>query len=73
MKINDYMSPSEAAYRWGVSENTLKERLKPSRRGKDFDSLIEKGLIKYFIKPGGKRAEWIITREFMEKFHGKEL
>lgn len=65
------MTPNEAAYRWDVKIEALKERLKPSRN-KNLDELIEKGLIKYYRHPERARGEWILSREFMEKFYGKE-
>lgn len=70
-EIDNYMSVSEAAYRWGISIETLKERLKPSRN-KNLDELIKSGLVKYFKHPKKQRGEWIISREFMEKYYGEE-
>lgn len=71
MKINDYMTPNEASYRWGVNIEAIKERLKPSRN-KNLDELINQGLVKFFKHPDKARGEWIVTREFMEKYYGKE-
>lgn len=70
-EIDNYMTVSEAAYRWEVSENTLKQRLKPYRH-KKLDELINSGLLKYFKHPERKRREWIISREFMEMYYGEE-
>lgn len=72
MDINDYMTPAEAAYRWGIKQEALKERLKPSRNKEKIDNFIKRGLIKRFIKPGGTRSEWIISVDAMELWYGKE-
>lgn len=72
MKINNYMTPNEAAYRWNIDIERLKERLKPSRN-KSLDELINSGLIKYFKHPDKSRGEWIVSSEFMEKYYGKEI
>ncbi|HDR3524000.1 TPA: DNA-binding protein [Bacillus pacificus] len=63
--INDYMTPSEAAYRFGINPDTLKSKLQPKTSNvvkEHLDSLLERGLIKYFIKPNGQRKEWIISK-----------
>lgn len=72
-EIDKYMTPAEAAYRWGISQETLKNKLKPSIVGQDvINQMIDDGLIKCFQKPGGKRKEWIISVAAMEKwFDGK--
>lgn len=70
-EINKYMTPSEAAYRWGLSQETVKSRLKPSLYERQIDEMIDQGLIKCFQKPGGQRKEWIITVDAMEKWFGK--
>lgn len=72
MEIDNYMTTAEAAYRWGINQETLKEKLKPSRNAKQIEEFKKKGLIKSFKKPGGKRNEWIISREAMELWYGKE-
>lgn len=66
------MSPSEAAYRWGLSQDTVKSRLKPSLYEKQINKMLDEGLIKSFQKPNGQRKEWIISFEAMEKWFGKE-
>ena len=72
MNINDYMTPNEAADRWGIKIEALKERLKPSRN-KNLDELIKDGLIKQYKPIGKQRGEWILSRDFMEKYYGKEV
>lgn len=72
MNINDYMTPNEAADRWDIKIEALKERLKPSRN-KNLDELIAEGLIKQYKPVGKVRGEWIISKDFMEKFYGKEI
>lgn len=66
------MTPNEAADRWGIKIEALKERLKPSRN-KNLDELIEGGLIKQYKPTGKQRGEWIVSRQFMEKYYGEEL
>ncbi|MDY0395455.1 DNA-binding protein [Virgibacillus halophilus] len=67
------MTPNEAAYTWGINQETVKNKLKPSIVGQDtLDEMIRKGLIKYFLHPNGKRKEWILSIEAMEKWFGKK-
>lgn len=70
-EIDKYMTPAEAADRWGISQETVKSRLKPSLYAKQIDEMIEDGLIKSYQKPDGKRKEWIITTDAMDKWFGK--
>jgi len=46
--------------------------LKFSRNKDHIKQYIESGLVKYFVKPGGKRGDWIISDKFMNKFYKKE-
>lgn len=71
MNINDYMTPAEAAYRWGIPQETVKSKLKPSIN-KKLDDMIDRGLIKYFQHPEGKRREWIISADAMREWFGKK-
>lgn len=71
--IDAYMTISEAAFRWGISQETIKNKLKPSIVGQEsIDKMINAGLIKYFQKPGGKLKEWIISEQAMEIWFGKK-
>lgn len=72
MEIDNYMTPSEASYRWGIPERTLREKFVMSRREHLIKEEINQGLIKYFVKPEGKRGEWIISVKAMEKWYGPE-
>lgn len=69
--IENYMSPNEAAYRWGINQETVKNKLKPSLNKKEIDEMEKKGLIKSFVRPGGKRREWIITSDAMKHWFGE--
>lgn len=69
--IDDYMSPSEAAYRWSIPLETLKNKLKPSVN-KNLEEAIKSGIVKSFKHPEGKRNEWIISVSAMEMWYGKE-
>lgn len=72
-EIDKYMTPAEAAYRWGLPQETIKNKLKPSIVGQEaIDKMIDAGLIKYFQKPNGQRKEWIISEEAMEIWFGKK-
>ena len=71
--INNFMTIQEAADRWEISVHTLKNKLNSSKVGEIKLSEWEKsGLIKSYVKPGGKNKLWIITTEFMEMHYGKE-
>lgn len=72
MEIDNYMTPTEAAYRWNIPERTLREKFVMSRREHLIKEEIRQGLIKYFVKPEGKRGEWIISVQAMEKWYGPE-
>lgn len=71
-EIDRYMTPAEAAYRWGIKIERLKERLKPSRNNDEIEQMVKDGLIKYFIEPGKKNRSWIISAAAMEKWYPKE-
>lgn len=64
-EINKYMTPSEAAYRWGENQDTVKNKLKPSKNKNQLDEMLDQGLIKFFKKPDGIRKEWIISEQAM--------
>lgn len=74
-EIEKYMTPAEAAYKWGITRDTLKNKYSPSmlnsKQANDLQIMIERGLIKFFIPPHGKRKEWIITKEAMVKWFGE--
>lgn len=72
MKINDYMTPNEAAYRWGKNQETLKNKLKNSLNAEEIKCMEKEGLIKSFIRPDGKRKDWIISTQAMEKWFPKK-
>lgn len=70
-EIDKYMTPAEAAYRYDISINTIKERLKPSRNSEQIDEMVKEGLIKFFVEPGKVNRSWIITSDAMEKWFPK--
>lgn len=72
MEIKNYMTPNEAAYRWGLNQETVKNKLKPSLNKEEIEQMEKDGLIKSFVKPEGKRKEWIISKDAMEKWFGKK-
>jgi hypothetical protein len=69
MEINKYMSPTEASDRWGKSLKTLAYHL---QNEETMDAYISKGWAKYYLKPGGKRKEWIVSTMMMEDLYGEE-
>jgi len=72
-EIDNYMTISEAAHRWGKNVETVKSRLKPSLHAEQIEKMKRKGLIKSFQKPDGQRKEWIITNEAMEMWFGEKI
>lgn len=70
--LDDFFSPSEAAYRWGIKIETLQEKMKPGRQGDKLQQWQNEGLLKYFAEPGKQRGVWILTREIMEMWYGEE-
>lgn len=70
--IENYMTPNEAAYKWGINQETVKNRLKPSINKDEIKQMEKEGLIKSFVRPDGKRKEWIITSEAMKKWFGEK-
>lgn len=71
-EIDNYMTPTEAADRWGVAQTTVRNKLRPSNTPQDeIDEFISKGLIKYYQKPSGQRKEWIVSVEAMELWFGE--
>lgn len=72
MEINKYMTPNEAAYRWGINQETVKSKLKPSINQDEIKEFTKRGLIKSFVRPDGKRREWIISTKAMETWFGKK-
>lgn len=71
MEIDNYMTPNEAAYRWGINQETVKNKLKPSLNKEEIEKMQSEGLIKSFVRPDGKRKEWIISVKAMEIWFGK--
>ncbi|MBK3494106.1 hypothetical protein JFL43_04385 [Viridibacillus sp. YIM B01967] len=43
-----------------------------NRNEEEIQVFIKEGLLKYFVKPEGKRGEWIISTVAMEKWYGEE-
>ena len=71
-EIDKYMTPAEAAHRWGLKQETVKNKLKPSLNKEQIEQMIEQGLIKCFSKPGGSRKEWIVSEEAMKMWFSKK-
>lgn len=71
MKIDNYMTPNEASYRWGINQETVKSKLKPSINKKEIERMEKDGLIKSFVRPNGKRKEWILSKDAMYQWFGE--
>lgn len=72
--IDNYMTPSEAAFYWKIPDSTLRNKLQEGiskKADQEREVMIQQGLIKCFIKPNGKRKEWIITSEAMITWFGE--
>lgn len=65
-EIDKYMTIPEAAHKWCISQETVKNKLKPSLNDDQINLMINQGLIKYFQKPNGQRKYWIISEKAME-------
>ncbi|WP_436866609.1 DNA-binding protein [Bacillus fungorum] len=67
-EIDKYMTPSEAANCWGIPETTLKNKLQSTSTAtvERLNNMIEQGYVKFFVKPGGQRKEWIISEDAMK-------
>ena len=62
------MTVNEAAERFNIPVETIKNRLKPSIKSfnSQLEQMIEEGLVKYYLKEDGKRKEWIISEDAMK-------
>ena len=69
--IDNYMTTNEASYRWGINQETVKNKLKPSLNKKEIEQMEKNGLIKSFVRPEGKRREWIISKQAMYQWFGE--
>ena len=73
-EIDKYMTVAEASERWGIPENTVRARLK--NREKVYvnavNEMLRDGLIKYYVKPGGIRRDWIISEDAMFLWFGEK-
>lgn len=67
-EIDKYMTVNEAAERFNIPVETIKNRLKPSIKSfsAQLEQMIEEGLIKSYLKKDGKRKEWIISEDAMK-------
>ncbi|HFJ9331892.1 DNA-binding protein [Bacillus pacificus] len=67
-EIDKYMTVNEAAERFNIPVETIKNRLKPSIKSfnSQLEQMIEEGLIKYYLKTDGKRKEWILSEDAMK-------
>jgi predicted transcriptional regulator len=72
--IDNFMTVSEAAERWGVPADTIRNYLKPSNKKKwqKTEKMIELGLLKYHQSKFDTKKEWILSKDAMEVWFGVE-
>lgn len=66
IKETDFLTPSEAAFRWGIKRNTLIAALTRGR----FDELLESGEVRKFTQHGS--TEWYVSVKAMREIYGDE-
>jgi len=71
-EIDKYMTVAEAADRWGIPIETLKNKLKPSLSSSwaQTEKMIEEGLLKYYQKDDDGNRKWIISEAAMKLWFG---
>jgi hypothetical protein len=65
-KLDEVMSPSEAAERWGLKRNTIIAAL---NRG-IFEEQVRKGLVRQHQYKNGK-SDWYITEQALREVYGE--
>lgn len=67
-QLDKYMTVNEAAEKFNIPVETIKNRLKPSIKSfnSQIEQMTEEGLIKSYLKKDGKRKEWIISEDAMK-------
>jgi len=70
-EIDNYMTPAEAAHRWGKNTDTVKNKLKPSLKKEQIERMEKEGLIKGYKDDKGANKSWIIGVKAMEEWFGK--
>lgn len=73
-EIDKYMTVAEAADRWGIPVETLKNKLKPSVASfwAQTEKMIEEGLLKYYQKDDDRNRQWIISEAAMIRWFGEK-
>jgi hypothetical protein len=67
MNIHKYMTPTEAAFRWGLDPELVVQHLQDEEIMSPY---LSKGWAKSFRHPGQGEKEWIITENVMKDLHG---
>ncbi|TEA45644.1 DNA-binding protein [Bacillus sp. BH2] len=78
-EIDKYMFLQEAAIRWGIPYETVKNKVKPSlAKEEQIDSMIERGLIKYFepLRDPNRtykrdQKSWLVSIDAMHEWFGE--
>lgn len=69
MTVEDVMSIAEAAERYGVKPDTLRDYVTGRRVGINVEDEIERGSLRFYKAKGKQRGEWLVTTEFMESVY----
>ena len=75
-EIEKYMFLQEAALKYGISHETLKNKVKPSlAKQEQVEDMIERGLIRYFESPRNPDKKyqktqryWLVTDEAIQEW-----
>ncbi|GGE57933.1 hypothetical protein [Priestia taiwanensis] len=67
MDIHEYMTPTEAAFRWGLDPDLVAQHLQDEEIMSPY---LSKGWAKSFRHPSYGTKEWIITEHVMLDLHG---
>ena len=62
MKLDDVMTTQEAAERWNVTADSLKQNCRDR---------VKNGFLEGEFRKSGKM--WLVTRQGMERLYGKEI
>jgi hypothetical protein len=68
MEINEFMTPTEAAFRWGLDPTLVEQHLLDQEIMSPY---LSKGWAKSFQHPDKGRKEWILTEQVMRDLHGE--
>lgn len=71
--LNEIMTPREACDRWGITQDTLRMKLRRAKKEGLVGRLIEEGKMKYYKPEEKQRGDWILTVEAMSVLFPKNI